>query len=89
MQWVIAVATVLLMIEKIGRSLVWLNDDENDCAMMGVWGGFRKLILGALFGTWQVFVRIWWILKAIGRGLILAWSCVVFWGRWVWKHIAR
>ncbi|KAJ5755373.1 hypothetical protein N7533_004916 [Penicillium manginii] len=66
-QWgFVRLAAFLLIIEKIGRFLVWLNDEEDsscDDGSLGTWEGFLEVDSKGF--------------KAIGRGFILTWSCVV------------
>jgi hypothetical protein len=67
MQWgFVRLAAFLLIIEKIGRFLVWLNDEEDsscDDGSLGAWEGFLEVDSKGF--------------KVIGRGFILTWSCVV------------
>lgn len=48
--WIVGLVALLLIVEKIGRSLVWLNDEE-DREMMAIWSGSVKVFQG----IWECF----------------------------------
>lgn len=79
MQWIVELVAFLVIVEKIGKFFVWLNDDEQDRTMVAVWKGFLK----SLEGMWICVKALISGLEAIGEALNTAWSCVISWINWI------
>jgi len=65
-----------------GKFLIWYNDNKDDHGMKGVGNGFLKMIVAITVGFWQIPLGIRWALKAIGRGCLFAWECMISCSGW-------
>ena len=81
-QWLVGAVAFLTLTEKVGNFLIWYNDNKDDHGMKGVGNGFCKMIFAIMVGFWRIPRGIWWALKAIGRGCLFAWECMMSCSGW-------